>query len=169
MLNLEVSGLHLNYDAVNDNGIIVNSQYPNGALFTETKPLLPMDYIQFEYTEKGDLRQYNYIEVLVNEDGLQYTERRPIAGDLEAAIKALASAWIQPLGQEGNPSPEQIEAGVRQHRDMLLFQCDWTQMADAPLSAAKKKEWKEYRAALRDITEQPGFPSEVIWPQEPAK
>lgn len=41
---------------------------------------------------------------------------------------------------------------LRQHRNKLLAESDWTVMADSPLSETKKTEWKTYRQALRDIT-----------------
>lgn len=44
-------------------------------------------------------------------------------------------------------------ATVRASRNLLLKQCDWTQLADVPLSDAKKLEFAEYRQQLRDITE----------------
>ena len=50
---------------------------------------------------------------------------------------------------------------VRGHRDRLLAQSDWTQVADAPVD---KTAWAIYRQSLRDIPEQEGFPNEVTWP-----
>ena len=41
---------------------------------------------------------------------------------------------------------------LRQHRNVLLSQSDWTQAVDSPLSDSKKAEWKTYRQSLRDIT-----------------
>ena len=41
---------------------------------------------------------------------------------------------------------------LRDYRNRLLFQSDWTVMPDSPLSDSKKTEWKTYRQALRDIT-----------------
>ena len=41
---------------------------------------------------------------------------------------------------------------LRDYRNELLFQSDWTVMPDSPLSDSKKTEWKTYRQALRDIT-----------------
>jgi len=41
---------------------------------------------------------------------------------------------------------------LREHRNYLLNQSDWTVSADSPLSDSKKAEWKTYRQALRDIT-----------------
>ena len=43
------------------------------------------------------------------------------------------------------------EAEVRRKRDLLLFDCDWTQATDSPLSDSKKAEWATYRQALRDL------------------
>ena len=58
-------------------------------------------------------------------------------------------------------------AGVRAERDRLLAESDWTQLPDVPLTT--KEAWAAYRQALRDITEQPGFPFDVVWPEPPIK
>lgn len=54
---------------------------------------------------------------------------------------------------------------VRRQRDKRLSASDWTQVGDAPVD---KVAWAAYRQALRDVTNQPGFPSEVTWPQQPS-
>ena len=53
---------------------------------------------------------------------------------------------------------------VRQQRTEKLKDCDWTQLADAPVDQAA---WATYRQALRDITTQAGFPWTVDWPVAP--
>ena len=53
---------------------------------------------------------------------------------------------------------------VRAARNQLLTESDWTQVLDAPVN---KQAWSEYRQALRDITTQPAFPWEIIWPIKP--
>ena len=53
---------------------------------------------------------------------------------------------------------------VREKRNKLLADSDWTQVADAPVDQAA---WATYRQALRDITEQDGFPVNVEFPAEP--
>jgi hypothetical protein len=53
---------------------------------------------------------------------------------------------------------------VRQQRNILLSDCDWTQVADAPVD---KAVWATYRQDLRDISKQPGFPWSVTWPVAP--
>ena len=66
------------------------------------------------------------------------------------------------------PSPEQAAAAARTNRNGLLAASDWTQVADAPLTADEKSAWKAYRQALRDITGQAGFPESIDWPESPA-
>lgn len=50
-------------------------------------------------------------------------------------------------------------------RTQLLARSDWTQLPDVPL--ATKTAWAPYRQALRDITYQPDFPKNIIWPNNP--
>lgn len=54
---------------------------------------------------------------------------------------------------------------IRNQRNTLLTQSDWTQVLDAPVD---QQAWSAYRQALRDITLQPGFPLEVTWPEQPS-
>lgn len=62
------------------------------------------------------------------------------------------------------PTPEQLAKNIRAQRNALLQQSDWTQVADAPVDT---QAWATYRQALRDITEQAGFPDNVSWPDKP--
>ena len=57
-----------------------------------------------------------------------------------------------------------IARDVRSERDQLLADCDWTQVADAPVDASL---WATYRQALRDVPTQTGFPLTVEWPIAP--
>ena len=53
---------------------------------------------------------------------------------------------------------------VRASRNEKLKDCDWTQVADAPVDQAA---WATYRQALRDISTQAGFPWDIEWPVAP--
>ena len=55
-------------------------------------------------------------------------------------------------------------AAMRKQRDEKLAECDWTQVADAPVD---KAAWATYRQALRDVTTQEGFPWTITWPSKP--
>ena len=61
-------------------------------------------------------------------------------------------------------SDEETAKKVRQSRDFLLSETDWTQVIDAPVDQAA---WAAYRQSLRDIPNQAGFPNEINWPVEP--
>jgi hypothetical protein len=56
------------------------------------------------------------------------------------------------------------ETDPRVLRNALLSACDWTQVADVPVDAAK---WRVYRQELRDVPQQDGYPWEIIWPETP--
>jgi len=49
---------------------------------------------------------------------------------------------------------------IRQQRNRLLSESDWTQLADSP---ADKDKWAVYRQELRDITTQED-PFSIVWP-----
>ena len=44
-------------------------------------------------------------------------------------------------------------ASLRQRRNAILSSSDWTVLTDSPLTTTEKTNWKTYRQALRDITE----------------
>jgi len=60
---------------------------------------------------------------------------------------------------------EEISTEARDKRNALLTASDWTQVADAPVD---QTAWANYRQALRDITDQVGFPEAIDWPVEPS-
>lgn len=62
---------------------------------------------------------------------------------------------------------EQAWADLRQTRGLLLFETDWTQTVDAPLTDAQKQSWQEYRSALRSLPENTTDPRNPTWPTKP--
>ena len=56
---------------------------------------------------------------------------------------------------------------TRVHRNALLRDCDWTQIADATLGAHTAEEWAAYRQELRDLPSKHSKVSEVVWPDDP--
>lgn len=57
-------------------------------------------------------------------------------------------------------------AKVRVQRDQLIAQSDWMVIRAQETGVAMDPAWVAYRQALRDITNQAGFP-EVTWPVNP--
>ena len=81
------------------------------------------------------------------------------------------SNWVLNWTIENMSTDQQAEAlknkaaSVRNQRNNLLSESDWTQMSDNPLS--NKTVWATYRQELRDISKQTGFPWSVTWPEKP--
>ena len=53
---------------------------------------------------------------------------------------------------------------IREFRNQLLLECDWTQLADIPTEL--KTVWQTYRQQLRDVTTQ-STPFSIVWPTKP--
>jgi hypothetical protein len=55
---------------------------------------------------------------------------------------------------------------IRQQRNQLLSESDWTQFQDSPITGSQLTLWQTYRQELRNITSQSN-PFEIIWPIKP--
>ena len=105
----------------------------------------------------GTVYQYSQRDGVEEVEGKWYTKYilGPVfTGDTAAADEAAYKA---------RKDAEQA-ANVRNSRTEKLKDSDWTQIAD---STADKAVWATYRQALRDITDQAGFPWTITWPETP--
>ena len=59
--------------------------------------------------------------------------------------------------------PPLTERAARQQRDRLIAETDVWALSDRTMTA----EQTAYRQALRDITDQAGFPTDITWPTKP--
>lgn len=57
---------------------------------------------------------------------------------------------------------------LREKRNDLLAQSDWTQAIDSPLTDAQKQAWQTYRSTLRSLPENTVDPGNPTWPQKPS-
>ena len=98
-------------------------------------------------------------------DGKWYTKWNlgPSFFQTEDADGNVTTAAENEANYKATKDAEQAKS-VRASRDEKLKDCDWTQVADAPVD---KAVWATYRQALRDITAQAGFPWTVTWPDAP--
>ena len=62
---------------------------------------------------------------------------------------------------DGTVSPSSDD--VRSQRNSLLIETDWCANSDVIMS----DDMTTYRQALRDITDQDGFPTNITWPTKP--
>jgi hypothetical protein len=120
------------------------------------------------------------IDLVIDEDG-----NVPVADELDTAIRMYYPSWVQErnsklakgvknanaiknlIAPAPPPSIDFLKNSIRSARNKILFDTDWTQLPDAPLTEEQKFIWAEYRQALRDITEQAEFPENVTFPDQP--
>jgi hypothetical protein len=107
----------------------------------------------------GDHYQYSQASGVEQIDGKWYTKYvlGPVFTDGETTAAEQEAAY------KAQKDAEQAKS-VREQRSTKLADCDWTQVADAPVD---KAVWATYRQALRDVTAQTGFPWSVTWPDAP--
>ena len=133
--------------------------------------------LKIESLENGKITVYFFDNIVeqevtrINEQQTIYVydmykiiiENRP---NLEEDIEANYDIWLQ---FAKDYEYEKLAAEVRNKRDKLLNETDWTQVTDTVLNTEKQQEYKEYRQQLRDITEQQEFPYVVVFPEMPLK
>lgn len=128
------------------------------------------------------------IEEIETEDGAQYTADEytlivPTSQALNKRVEADFEMWLNKAVSEDY---ERAAAEVRAARDKLLTESDKEMVLDRlgletptgtsfsawlnflkEIAAMVGGSWAKYRQALRDITEQEGFPYNVTFPEKP--
>lgn len=79
---------------------------------------------------------------------------------------ALITEWVNKAQFSNICHLRSLARNIRNTRDNLLKECDWSQGKD--ISEEVSSKWTVYRQALRDITQQETFPTNVIWPKRPS-
>lgn len=112
--------------------------------------------------------EYSYRDGVEEINGKWYTKyvTGPVFQEYTDADNVIHTAEEQELEYKTRIDNQQWES-IRNQRNALLTQSDWTQFNDSPLSPEKQQEWVEYRQALRDITLQED-PFNIVWPIKPS-
>ncbi len=76
-------------------------------------------------------------------------------------------SWEEIQIEWSNLSEYNKWAEIRELRDYLLAESDWTQLSDSPLSEEEKGIWITYRQDLRDLPQDYVTVSGVVWPETP--
>jgi len=112
--------------------------------------------------------QYSQRDGVVELDGKWYTHyiAGPVFHDYVDDQGVTHTAAEQYEAYCFQKDAEQADS-VRAERNKRLAECDWTQLADSPLTPDEKNAWALYRETLRMIPQQLGFPWNVDWPPAP--
>ena len=105
-----------------------------------------------------------------------------VTGDQYSRLTWLDKNRTKPTEEEINAKLTELEAAqpfrlLREERNKLIAETDWTQLKDISLDSIREKNWKEYRQALRDLPNgsTPKLDSygnldmsSVTWPDKPS-
>ena len=110
-----------------------NTQYTNGGNYNVLKTILIP--AETDHVALIDLNYYDYSAETFESRGARPT----------AYYK-----WNTSKQWEVDTTTLMVD--LRTERNIRLENCDWTQLADSPLSSEVKGYWVTYRQSLRDIT-----------------
>ena len=77
------------------------------------------------------------------------------------AWDAVTRRWV------ASPTELALANAARTERDARLAACDWITVRALELAEPAPPDWLAYRQALRDVPDQPGFPTAIEWPTAP--
>jgi hypothetical protein len=134
----------------------------SGRLFEGPETMLvlntPLGHVALEGVYDALAQRFD----LATKTVVEWKPQQPTSTALETFVwDSQSRRWL------GRPTATALAQSVRAERASRLAASDWTQLADADLTADEKAAWKAYRKALRDVTEQPGFPDAIVWPVSP--
>lgn len=113
------------------------------------------------------LLDYGYAVVIPTAKPRPTIDAVPVEGDPECLGGYWRQSWeLRPTGpHEKEAFIAAVSADVRQKRDKLLAETDWWAVQDRTMIQAER----DYRQALRDITDHVNFPhlTEGDWPTKP--
>lgn len=80
---------------------------------------------------------------------------------------ATSFGYVPATDDDNIPLPEITWDEIREKRNTLLAESDWTILPDSPKTDEEKTEWMTYRQTLRDVTTDFATPDSVEWPLLP--
>lgn len=116
-------------------------KFPNGFTRTDPSSFTPDEIISAGYTGPYTEPSYNSKTEVLDWNGTDYFIRPHNSQELEEQWKI-----------------------IREKRNQLLKDSDWTQISDYDLSVENKEEWANYRKKLRDLPEIQTNPFDITWP-----
>lgn len=152
-------------------GIIVDYIYVNNGTPVGYPKELPTGFANvsnFHLLSNDKLKEYGWypVRVVSNPNKTQNSvvtgQQFVVEGDEVVQYEQIREKTQEELNLE----LENQWTNIREERNKLLYECDWTQLTDSPLTPEQKIAWSLYRQSLRDITLQQD-PFNIVWPTKP--
>jgi hypothetical protein len=119
--------------------------------YLSSEDVEPFDFAVYEFSQRPESTMYKKV-----------IETSPLKD--EHGIYRQTWSVVDMNDTEKAAENERKASEVRAERNWKLSQTDWTQVADASVD---QTVWAKYRQALRDTTNQEGFPWTITWPTQP--
>ena len=113
-------------------------------------------------TQSGKFGPYSTIETLEDRYRVDDAEL-PFSVIGQGVISEVVDGDFPPIVIP--PNYDAAAATIREQRNQLLLDSDWTQLLNYPYT--NQAAWATYREQLRNVTQQSGFPLNVNWPTAP--
>ena len=84
---------------------------------------------------------------------------------VDGVVVDMTAAELAQKKADDDSLSDRLSESVRSERNILLAETDYLALSDNTLSS----DMSTYRQALRDITSQAGFPTDVTWPTKPTE
>jgi hypothetical protein len=117
---------------------------PNGFTRTDSSTFTPEELTAAEYTGPYTLPEYDSKTETFDWTGTEFVVRPYNSQEIEDQWKI-----------------------IREKRDQLLKDSDWTQITDYPFEIPNVEQWTEYRQTLRDLPETESNPFDIQFPPQP--
>jgi hypothetical protein len=152
---------------------VINVLY---VVVNENNEIVKWPYFQSEF--KRDHPEQTWPDVIDDQVLLTYGVHRvrlvPFPSHLETRTRSVVQSppelyegvWTQ-VFTINKLAPQYAEENQRGRRNRMLKETDWTQVPDVPLTAEQRQQWSDYRQQLRDLSNLPGWPYDIDWPQSP--
>jgi|GEM_PF-3875400 len=122
-----------------------------------------------EKIERGEVVAKNFFERI--RDGIDQAppgQKLVISAEGVMSLQAMTYDEEIAAGKMTKQTATLLKATeARARRNAELDRSDWTQGNDAELTEEQRSAWKSYRAFLRRVPEQPGFPDNIDWGTPP--
>lgn len=82
---------------------------------------------------------------------------------VDGAVVDMTAAELAQKKADDDSLSDRLSESVRSERNILLAETDYLALSDTTLSS----DMAAYRQALRDVTSQSGFPTNITWPTKP--
>lgn len=89
----------------------------------------------------------------ITQQGFYYSGNKISESDIEVSERPAERYYWNFATNQWQEDTNKHWEEIRQKRNELLFESDWTQLLDSPLTEQQKVEWTIYRQQLRNLPE----------------